>query len=288
MLDQEYVREVVRQVLKEVIKTHALSNTQVSNKKSLTPAQKNLARWLGKDLDALQAEVTQKVVDKIAENPARLNVSRAGTRYLTRVALKFLSDHAVAKDAVYAELPDGFAEKNGWIMLNTKAKDKEEFLLRPDLGRQLNEASLQIVQSQGTHNCDVQITVADGLSPWATIRHSKALVDELLKLFSNQGLKVGKVFCVKYSRIAIGDVIGEALKAKVSMIILGERPGLGGGDSLSNYMVYNPKVGTVNALKSMISNIHPSGYTPIEAAKLTLYMVNKMFEQKCSGIDLKI
>jgi ethanolamine ammonia-lyase small subunit len=93
---------------------------------------------------------------------------------------------------------------------------------------------------------------------------------------------------VKYYRIAIQDVIGEALGAKISMILLGERPGLGTGDSLSNYIVYGPKVGIVNARKSMISNIHPAGHKPEEAARITMYMVEKMFEQKISGVELKI
>lgn len=290
MLNQEEVKKIVREVLGQALAKNlpapATSLTQINNKNDL--AKKNIARWLGK------SETIEKISESFVEehkpatNAARLGIWRTGTRYLTKVALKFRADHAVAKDAVYAELPKNFAENNGWIQLYTKAKDKEEYLLRPDLGRQLCDESLQVVRQQGTQNCDVQIIVADGLSPWAAERHAKPMVDELKKLFTQANMSVGEVFCVKYSRIAIQDVIGEALNAKVSMIILGERPGLGGGDSLSNYMIYGPKVGAVNALKSMISNIHPGGYSPRQAAELTVSMVKKMFEQKCSGIELKV
>lgn len=304
-MNQDLIREVVREVLTEVIKNRPeLKSPPKSTSKELSPvekfssrtlAQKNIAKWLGRDSDSVESIATSRSVEKIKEiakqvaiNPARLGVWRAGTRYLTKVALKFRADHAVAKDAVYAELPEGFAEKNGWVQLYTKAKNKDEYLLRPDFGRQLSDESLQTVLSKGTRGCDIQITVADGLSPWAAERNAKPMVDEMIRLFTQEGFTVGTVFCVKYSRIAIQDVIGEALGAKLSMIILGERPGLGGGDSLSNYMIYGPKVGAVNALKSMISNIHPSGHSPVDAAKLTVNMVKKMFEQKCSGIELKI
>jgi ethanolamine ammonia-lyase small subunit len=230
----------------------------------------------------------EKLTASLEHSPARLAVWRAGTRYLTRVALRLRADHAIAKDAVYAELPEGFAEKNGWIPLTTKATNKEEFLLRPDLGRQLDDKSLQVVREKGVKNPDVQITVADGLSSWAAERFAPAMVSELQKLFKEAGMSVGTVFCVKYSRIAIQDVVGVEVGAKVSMILLGERPGLGSGDSLSNYMIYGPKIGEVNAKKSMISNIHTAGHTPADAARLTFTLVKKMFEQGCSGVDLKV
>jgi ethanolamine ammonia-lyase small subunit len=234
------------------------------------------------------ARKPEKLNSLLCTTPARIGVWRTGTRYLTQVALKIRADHAVAKDAVYAELKPGFAEANGWIPLSTKAKDKEQFLLRPDLGRQLDDASLKIVQEKAVKNPDVQITVADGLSAWAAERYAKPLIDELQKLLKENGLSVGTIFCVKYSRIAIQDVIGEAAGAKFSMILLGERPGLGSGDSLSNYMIYGPKIGAVNANKSMISNIHPLGHKPADAAHLTMSMIKKMFEQKCSGIELRV
>ncbi len=289
-MDKEALSAIIQDTIKEIMG------------KEVTPAQENIARWLTPSPSitrkrfiehsappktfGIQKHTSQGDFSKVT--PARIGVGRAGTRYLTKVALKFRADHAVAKDAVYAELADDFASKNGWTALSTQAKDKQEYLLRPDLGRVLSDDSLKIVQQQGIKNPDIQIIVADGLSPWAAERNAKPLIDEMIKLFNQDGYSIGTVFCVKYSRIAVQDVIGETVGAKLSMIILGERPGLGGGDSLSNYMIYGPKVGAVNAAKSMISNIHPAGHTPLDAAKLTVHMVKQMFAQKCSGIELKI
>lgn len=258
---------------------------QHSRERSRHKAQENINRWLGK---SPQKDSKTEIAALISSSPARLGVWRAGTRYLTKVMLKMRGDHAVAKDAVYAEPSSGFAQSHGWIPLQTQAKDKEEFLLRPDLGRQLSAQSLQMVRERGEKTPHIQITVADGLSAWAAERYAKPMVDELKSLFKAEGMTVGTIFYVQYSRIAIQDIIGEAVGAKVSMILLGERPGLGTGDSLSNYMIFNPKVGAVNAKKSMISNIHNGGIGPVEAAKLTVSMVKKMFEQNCSGIELKL
>lgn len=230
----------------------------------------------------------EKLLPSLTQTPARIGVWRAGTRYLTKIALKLRADHAVAKDAVYAELSPDFATANNLILLHTKAKSKEEFLLRPDLGRQLDDASLKLVQEKAVRNPDIQITIADGLSAWAAERYAVPLVKELVRLCQQNSYSVGTLFCVKYSRIAIQDVIGEAVGAKISIILLGERPGLGSGDSLSIYMVYGPKVGIVNARKSMISNIHPLGHKPEDAARMTVDMFKKMFEQKCSGVDLHV
>ena len=301
MVDENQIRDVVKTVLKE------LTTPQVTKTDNRKLAKENIARWLGSEKTLPSKKISERISEKfISKNlipqpknrqnleallqttPARIGVWRAGTRYLTKVALKLRADHAIAKDAVYAELKAGFAESQGWIPLFTQAKSKEEFLLRPDLGRQLNDESLKIVREKGVKNPDIQIIVADGLSAWAAERYAAPLIKELVRLCGEKKYSIGTIFCVKYSRIAVQDIIGEEVNAKISMILLGERPGLGTGDSLSNYMVYGPKVGIVNARKSMISNIHPLGHTPEAAANLTFFMIEKMFEQKTSGIDLKV
>ena len=72
------------------------------------------------------------------------------------------------------------------------------------------------------------------------------------------------------------------------MILLGERPGLGTGDGLSAYMVYEPRIGKTDGDRNMISNIHPRG-TPIEeAARRLAALAAAMIEQKTSGVSLDL
>ncbi|ECI7047315.1 ethanolamine ammonia lyase small subunit, partial [Salmonella enterica subsp. enterica] len=85
----------------------------------------------------------------------------------------------------------------------------------------------------------------------------------------------------------IEDQIGEILGAKVVILLVGERPGLGQSESLSCYAVYSPRVATtVEADRTCISNIHQGGTPPVEAAAVIVDLAKRMLEQKASGINM--
>src|SRR5437660_11364691 len=78
-----------------------------------------------------------------ARTPARILVGRAGPSYRTATQLELRQDHAAAVDAVHAELdpsrdfgPD-FVQRWDLFEVQTRAGNKAEYLLRPDLGRRL-------------------------------------------------------------------------------------------------------------------------------------------------------
>ena len=88
--------------------------------------------------------------------------------------------------------------------------------------------------------------------------------------------------------MAIEDEIGQLLKATAALILLGERPGLGTGDGLSAYMVYEPRIGKTDGDRNMISNIHARG-TPIEdAARRLASFAAAMIDQRTSGVTLDL
>ncbi|MBW2256858.1 MAG: ethanolamine ammonia-lyase light chain EutC, partial [Deltaproteobacteria bacterium] len=74
-----------------------------------------------------------------AHTTALVGIGHVGTRYATDVVLQFQAELAVAHEAVATVLPDGWAEQNGLLPLRTRVGDHREFLLRPDLGRRLDE-----------------------------------------------------------------------------------------------------------------------------------------------------
>lgn len=97
----------------------------------------------------------------------------------------------------------------------------------------------------------------------------------------------GTPFFVRYGRVKIEDQIGEILGAKVVILLVGERPGLGQSESLSCYAVYSPRVATtVEADRTCISNIHQGGTPPVEAAAVIVDLAKRMLEQKASGINM--
>ena len=80
--------------------------------------------------------------------PARLGVWRCGTRPLTDTWLRFRADHAVAQDSVLGEVPEEFPAKYNMVCLKTQCESKDEYLTRPDLGRKLDEASLNLIRTK--------------------------------------------------------------------------------------------------------------------------------------------
>ena len=219
---------------------------------------------------------------------ALVGIGHVGTRYATDVVLQFQAELAVAHAAVGALLPDDWAAQTGFVGVTSRVKDHREFLLRPDLGRRLCEESLQLVRSQCTRNPDVQIIVADGLSAVACMGSGKALYDAVARACQARGLSVGTPVCARFARVWLEDEIGQEVGAKVAMILLGERPGLGTGDGLSAYVVHEPRCGKTDGDRNMISNIHARG-TPIEdAARRLAAFASAMIEQRTSGVTLDL
>lgn len=219
---------------------------------------------------------------------ALVGIGHVGTRYATDVVLQFQAELAVAHEAVDMELPEGWAVEHGFLPLSTRASSHREFLLRPDLGRRLDDASLARVRAEGTKDTDVQIIVADGLSAVACMQTGKALYDAVAKACGARGLSTGTPMCARFARVWLEDEIGAESRAKIAMILLGERPGLGTGDGLSAYVVYAPQLGNTDGNRNMISNIHSRGIPPDEAAQRLAMFATAMLEQRTSGVALDL
>ncbi|MBE7440657.1 MAG: ethanolamine ammonia-lyase subunit EutC [Spirochaetales bacterium] len=219
---------------------------------------------------------------------ALLGIGSVGTRYATELSLQFQAELAVAHGAVASLLPEGWLESQGLLELCSRVSDHKEYLLRPDLGRRLSEQSLSRLIERSEKNKDVQIILADGLSALACQHSGMTVVQNLVRECQTQGLSVGTLTGARFARVWLEDEIGQATQAKVAIIILGERPGLGTGDGLSAYMVYNPAVGKTDADRNMISNIHERGMAPADAARRLAFLARAMVDQKTSGVSLKL
>lgn len=235
----------------------------------------------------VQAPRDPRALDALVRaTPARVAQGRAGTRYLTDVYVGLRAEHAIAMDAVQSEIPDDFAAKLGAVALRTKAGSKEEFLLHPDLGRRLDDASRARLAAEAQHGVDVQIIAGDGLAAWALLRQGEVLVPALARALGARGFSVGKPLFVRYARIGVQDEIGVLTQAKSTVILVGERPGLGTGDSLSIYTAYAPRLGQDNAEKNCISNIRPLGLPPERAAEACADLMRRTFDAGGGGLNL--
>lgn len=219
---------------------------------------------------------------------ALVGIGHVGTRYATDVILQFQAELAVAHEAVEAVLPEGWAEQNGLIGLKSRVTNHHQFLLRPDLGRRLDEGSLQKLRDRARKDVDIQPILADGLSAVACTGAGLELLNAMIRECEARGWTVGSPMAAQFARVWLEDEIGQAVRAKVAVILLGERPGLGTGDGLSAYMVYNPQVGNTDANRNMMSNIHHRGTPPPLAAKRLAVLAGAMLDQRTSGVTLDL
>lgn len=235
-----------------------------------------------------------EIVEKVrARTPARLLAGRSGAAYRTNTQLELRQAHAAARDAVRAELglftnPDNeFIRKWNLFEVCSRAANKDEYLLRPDLGRQLNEASRAEVNRRCIKGRDLQIVIGDGLSVTAVAMQVPRLLQQLYDGAITRGWSVGNTFVIRYCRVGILNEIGELLSPKVAVLLIGERPGLATAESLSAYMAYQPKGSDTDANRNLISNIHARGVSTEQAVQRILNLARSMTNARQSGFQLR-
>ncbi len=228
-----------------------------------------------------------------ARTPARVLVGRAGPAYRTATALELRHDHAAAVDAVHAELDphrdfgDEFMERWKLFEVRTRAHDKAEYLMRPDLGRRLDDAARETVVKECPRGADVQVVLGDGLSVAAVVRQVPALLPLLEAETARRGWTFGRPFVVRYCRVGVLNDAGELLDPMVVVLLIGERPGLATAESLSAYLAYRPRPGDTDARRNLISNIHARGVPPQAAAPRILALADMMRQARASGVAVK-
>jgi len=222
----------------------------------------------------------------LESTPARIGVWRTGVRPLTRTMLQLRRDHAAAVDAVYGEVDQALLDEFSLFTVETQYDNTENYLKRPDMGRILNEEGVRLLQERCQMRPQVQIVVSDGLSASAIDANLRDVLPSLLDSLQSYGLSCGTPFFVKGGRVASMDHIGELLQPEVLVLLIGERPGLVTAHSMSAYMCYRPRKGIVESERTVISNIHAKGTSPIEAGAHIGTILSKMLEQKASGVKL--
>jgi ethanolamine ammonia-lyase small subunit len=231
-----------------------------------------------------------------ALTPARVGLVRTGVSLETRDLLDFQRCHAQARDAVHSRLEAAAlaatlaAISSAEVLrLHSAAPDRATYLQRPDLGRILDEPGRNLLATHsspaGSGKPDLALIVADGLSALAVERHAAPLVSELLRHL--HGWKLAPLCVVEQARVAIGDEIGLALGAQISVVLIGERPGLSSPDSLGAYITFAPRPGRTDAERNCISNIRAEGLSYAQAATQLVYYLTEARRRQLTGVALK-
>jgi ethanolamine ammonia-lyase small subunit len=219
---------------------------------------------------------------------ARVGLGRVGQALPTTALLDFQLAHARARDAVLAELDAAslVAALDGRevIEVGSRAGDQPTYLQRPDFGRLLDEADEARLQP-GRH--DAALVIADGLSATAVHRHAVPLLHAIVKRLP--GWTLAPIVIARHARVALGDEIGGALGADLTLILIGERPGLSAPDSLGAYLTWAPRRGRLDSERNCVSNIRPPhGLSHDMAADRIVGLMIQARLRRLTGVGLKM
>jgi ethanolamine ammonia-lyase small subunit len=226
---------------------------------------------------------------------ARIALGRTGTAIPLREVLNFRLAHAHARDAVYSALAVNVLQEqlHGFLLplllLHSKAVDRYEYLQRPDKGRVLDAESIALLKAADSNYVgkEVAIILADGLSATAMNVHTLPLLSLLIPMFKKAGLSLAPICMVQQGRVASGDEVGEILQAKVTLMLIGERPGLSAADSMGAYITFAPRQGITDEARNCISNIREEGLQYEAAAEKIVYLIKEAIRLQLTGVNLK-
>ncbi|MCX6068849.1 MAG: ethanolamine ammonia-lyase subunit EutC [Chloroflexi bacterium] len=226
----------------------------------------------------------------INSTTARIGVGRAGPRYNTASLLLFQGDHAITQDALYRDIDQKLLDEFGLFTVQTNITGgKEQFLLRPDLGRQLSDEAKRTLAEKCVKKPNIQLVIGDGLSAAAIEANLRQIFPVIKQGVQAAGLTLGTPFHIKYCRVGVMNDIGDAIQPDVVLLLIGERPGLGRAESMSVYMGYQPKSGDTDADRDVVCNIFENGGTnPLEAGAFVVQIAQKMRQHQASGVKLKL
>jgi ethanolamine ammonia-lyase small subunit len=221
---------------------------------------------------------------------ARIALPRSGASLATAPLLEFRLAHARARDAVHAPFdtaqlcaalaPLGLPVRS----IASAAQDRQQYLMRPDLGRRLADDAAALLAAQAGSGYDVVFVVADGLSARAVTAHAEPLLKVLPRL---SDWRIAPLVVARLGRVALGDVVANALNAEIAVMLIGERPGLSAPDSMGAYLTFAPTPQTSDAERNCISNIRPEGLSYADAAMKLVHLLRAMRARRLSGVQLK-
>ena len=223
---------------------------------------------------------------------ARIGLKRAGASLATAPLLEFRLAHARARDAVHEALDEAklIAEIASLglpaVKVASAAEDRQRYLMRPDLGRQLPaDAEARLAPHAGSY--DVAFVLVDGLSARAVQTHAHPVLAGVLLPLQDEGWRIAPVVVARQGRVALGDAVAALLNADCVVVLIGERPGLTAPDSMGAYLTWQPRAETTDADRNCISNVRPEGISYADAAFKLVHLLRSMRARRLSGVHLK-
>jgi ethanolamine ammonia-lyase small subunit len=296
MLTQQQIDAIIDAVVAE-LQRQGVGNERGSALHSIAPSHASELNLDLPDITTSEYRTRSYVEDArkpdvlralMSTTPSRIGIGHAGPRYRNIPQFIFLADHAVTQDALFKEIDPALLQQFNLFQVQTQASNRQEYLLRPDLGRKLSDAARKTLQEKCVKNPDVQLYVSDGLSAAAIEHNLRDIFPVIQQGLQQAGLKMGTPFYVKYGRVGLLNDVNSIVDAKVVVTLIGERPGLGRAEAASVYMGYRPQPDSSDADRDVVCNIFNGGTNPLEAGAYVVEYIKRMLKHQASGIKLKL
>ncbi|HEV3024069.1 MAG TPA: ethanolamine ammonia-lyase subunit EutB [Pirellulales bacterium] len=232
--------------------------------------------------------------------PALYGFDSAGPRPSNAVSRQVKANQAAAREAVRRELDFELLRRVAeFHVVETAARNKDEHLNDPRLGARLAASGAGGLNAD---DADVQIVVTDGLSAEAVHANLAQLLPVLLDGLSGRGLRPGRPIAARYGRVKLAEELAERMRSKLTIMLLGERPGgdAASATSLSAYLVYQLLDAQTQAEAAqfsgnrqirfeytVVSNIYAAGLPPLEAGSVIAERARQILEVRAAGNRLE-
>lgn len=230
--------------------------------------------------------------------PAAYGWETAGPRPANGVSREIKANLAAARQAIYAEVKPERLGQYELRRIATRASSKVEHLNDPELGARIAGDDLMRLQAE---DAEVQILVSDGLSAEALHHNIPKLLPVLMTGLSEKQISFGQPMLAEYGRVKLAEAVGDTLRSRLIITLIGERPG---GDaqasrSMSAYLAYRhdasstgvgAQSGNSNDVRyeySVISNIYREGMPPEAAGKLIAERAAQILKHRAAGNRLE-
>ena len=228
---------------------------------------------------------------------ARIALGRCGVSLPHTEWLRFRLAHAKARDAVLTPFESMHLRQEleaaglQCLELASAAESTEDFLARPDKGRRLSQASRTVLAQKfaagNAPDTDICLVVSPGLSARAVHENAVPFAKHFLACVTDAGFSSTPVALVDFGRVAVADEVASLMKARLVVILIGERPGLSSPNSLGVYLTYAPFPGCTDEARNCISNVRPAGLSIEEGVRKLCYLVQGAFARQLTGVNLK-
>src|SRR5208282_1594267 len=179
----------------------------------------------------------------------------------------------------------------GLLEVHSQALTREDYLRYPERGRRLDAvdagrvARLAPRGRRKSATPSVLLCIGDGLSSAAVEKNAAPLLRALSRRLASRYRLLKPVF-IRNARVRIEDHLGEILRPDVICMIVGERPGLATAESLSAYVIYRPRLSSLEPDRTVISNIHRGGIPIAEASKKIAVLIDDAILHRATGARL--